>query len=84
MRTLPHMVIGALAAAVPDAALLLAVKREWLPRNHPVIRAHAFLHQSMWGFVVAAMFGWGSHLIADHYTCHNLTSTTRGRRPFRW
>jgi hypothetical protein len=84
MRTASHIVIGAAAAALPDIALTFAAGREWLPRDHPVIRAHAFLHQSAWGFVVAAMLGWGSHLVADHYTQHNLTETTRGRRPFRW
>jgi hypothetical protein len=84
MRTVPHVVTGALVAAVPDVALLLAIRREWLPRDHPVIRAHAFLHQSPWGFVVAAALGWGSHLVADRLTRHNIAPGVRAKRKWRW
>lgn len=84
MKTIPHIVTGALVAAVPDIALLLVIKREWLPRDHWVIRLHAALHQSPWGFVLAACLGWGSHLVADRLTSHNLAPGVRGKRKWRW
>jgi hypothetical protein len=78
------MLTAAAVAAVPDAALLLAVRRRWLPRDHPVIRVHAWLHQSPWGFVLAACLGWASHLIADRLTTHNVSPGIRARRGWRW
>lgn len=84
MRTVPHVLTGALVAAVPDVMLLLVIRREWLPRDHWVIRAHAFLHQSPWGFVLAACLGWASHLVADRLTKHNLAPGVRGKRKWRW
>lgn len=84
MRTIPHMVTGAVVAAVPDVALIFVVRRAWLSRQHPVIRAHAWLHQSPWGFVVAALLGWASHLIADRYTLHNVAPGEKARRGWKW
>lgn len=84
MKTLPHMAVAAVAAALPDVALLLAVRRRWLPRDHPVIRVHAWLHQSGWGFVLAGLLGWGSHLVADRLTRHNTAPGVRSRRGWRW
>jgi len=84
VKTIPHIVTGALCAAVPDIALLFSVGREWLPREHPVIRAHAWLHQSPWGFVVAACLGWASHLVTDYVTTHNIAPGVRAHRGWRW
>jgi hypothetical protein len=84
MRTVPHMATAAVVAALPDAALLLAVRRAWLPRDHPVIRAHAWLHQSPWGFVIAACLGWASHLVADRFSRHTIEPGVRARRGWRW
>jgi hypothetical protein len=78
------MVTAAVAAALPDIALVFAVRRKWLPRDHIVIRAHAFLHQSPWGFVLAGLLGWLSHLVADRYTVHNTAPGVRARRGWRW
>jgi divalent metal cation (Fe/Co/Zn/Cd) transporter len=78
------MVTAAVVAAVPDIALVFAVRRRWLDREHPVIRAHAWLHQSPWGFVVAACLGWGSHLIADRLTTHNVRPGVRAKRGWKW
>lgn len=84
MKTIPHIVAGALVAAVPDVMLLFVIKREWLPREHPIIRAHAWLHQSPWGFVLAGCLGWASHLVADRLTRHNLAPNVRGKRGWKW
>jgi len=84
MRTVPHIIVGGLLAALPDAALLLAVKREWLPQEHPIIRAHHWLHQSPWGYVLAGLIGWGSHMVADRYTMHNIAPGVRARRGWKW
>lgn len=78
------MIVGALAAAIPDVALVLTIRNRWLPREHPVVRAHAFLHQSPWGLVVAAAIGWLSHIVADRYTQHDLAPGVRGKRGWRW
>jgi hypothetical protein len=84
LKTIPHVVVGALAAALPDLALLFVVRREWLPHDHPVIRLHHFLHTSPWGFVVAGLIGWASHLVADRYTKHNIAPGVRAKRGWRW
>ena len=85
MRTLPHAAVGAAAAIAPDLALLALIgHRTWLPRTHPVIRAHAFLHQSPAGLILAALIGWTSHLITDRYTPHRLSPTETGHRGWRW
>jgi hypothetical protein len=84
VRTIPHIVAGAVVAALPDAALLLVIRRAWLPRDHWVIRLHAWLHQSPWGFVLAAVLGWASHLVADRYTTHNVAPGVRAVRGWTW
>jgi len=78
------MAVAAVVAALPDVMLLFVIRREWLPRDHIVIRAHAFLHQSPWGFVLAACLGWSSHLVADRLTSHNLAQDVRGKRKWKW
>jgi hypothetical protein len=87
------MVTAAAVSALPDVALLWLLRhplrdedpdRDWLPREHPVIRVHAWLHQSPWGFVVAALLGWGSHLVADRLTRHNTAPGVRARRGWTW
>lgn len=84
MRTVPHIVAGAVVAALPDLMLLFVIRREWLPRDHWAIRGHAFLHQSPWGFVLAACLGWASHLVTDRFTRHNLAPGVRGYRKWGW
>lgn len=78
------MATAALAAALPDIALVMTIRNRWLPRDHPVIKAHAFLHQSPWGLVVAAGIGWVSHIVTDRYSDHDLAPGVRGRRGWRW
>jgi hypothetical protein len=70
MKTPAHMLVGALAAALPDVALAAyGWRREWLPETHPLVRAHQFLHSPA-GIVVPVTLGWISHLIADRYSTH--------------
>ena len=70
MRTPAHMIVGAAAAAAPDAALaLFGWRRRWLPETHPLVRAHRWLHSPA-GLVVPLALGWASHLVADRYSWH--------------
>lgn len=84
MRTLPHLVTGAAAAALPDVALLWIAGAAWKPRDHPAVRLHAWLHSSPWGFVLAACLGWGSHLLADRLSTHYVAPGVKARRGWRW
>lgn len=70
MRTPEHIVIGAVTAALPDAALaLFGWRKEWLPESHPLVKAHRFLHSPA---SIPAIVGlaWVSHLIADRMSPH--------------
>ena len=80
-----HLVVGALAGALPDIALVAVIhQRTWLPPSHPVIRAHRWLHTSPWSLVLAAVLGWGSHLVLDRFTRHQVLPGLRVRRGWRW
>lgn len=75
---------GAVAALLPDALLVVfRWRRKWLPRDHPLVRAHAFIH-GPGGFGVAVALGFASHLVVDRFTKHNLAPGVTGRRPWRW
>ena len=80
-----HLLVGALAGALPDICLVAVIhQRTWLPPTHPVIRAHRWLHTSPWSLTVPAVLGWGSHLILDRYTRHNTAPGVRDYRGWRW
>jgi hypothetical protein len=83
VRTPAHLavgaVVGAAAAAAPDAALaLFGWRRTWLPATHPLVRAHQFLHSPA-GIVVPVTAGWISHLVADRYSAHRTAPEGAGR-----
>lgn len=79
-----HIVAGAVAALLPDALLLVfRWRKRWLPRTHPLVRAHAWVHGPA-GFGVAVALGFASHLVVDRFTRHNLAPGVVGRRPWRW
>lgn len=84
MKTLPHIITGAVVAALPDVALLWVAGGKWKPRDHPAVRVHAWLHTSPWGFVLAALLGWASHLVADYFSKHYVAPGVKARRPWRW
>lgn len=80
-----HMMVGALAGAAPDVVLLaIAPHRRWLPRDHPLVRAHAWLHRSPVGLCAAVALAWGSHMVLDRYTRHRTPTGTRERRGWDW
>jgi hypothetical protein len=79
-----HIVAGAVAALLPDVLLLgIRWRKKWLPRTHPLVRAHAAIHGPA-GFGISVALGFASHLILDRYTRHDLAPGIRGRRPWRW
>lgn len=79
-----HAALGALAGLAPDAVLAAFVWRKtWLPHDHPLMRAHRFIH-GPGGFAVAAALGFAVHVVADRYTEHNLAPGVRGKRGWRW
>lgn len=70
MKTSAHMLVGAVAAALPDLVLFtFGWRKKWLPETHPLVKAHRFLHSPA-GIVVPITIGWITHLIADRYSTH--------------
>lgn len=84
MNVLGHAAVGAVAALAPDAVLACFMwRRTWLPRTHPLVRAHAFVH-GPGGIALAVALGFATHVVADAVTEHNVAPGVRGRRPWRW
>lgn len=76
MNTARHMALGAVVAALPDAALAAyGWRREWLPDRHPLVRAHAWLHSPA-GAVAVVAAAWASHLVADAVSVHRGPDST--------
>jgi hypothetical protein len=72
LRTVQHILVGAAAAALPDIVLMsYGWRKDWLPEDHPLVRAHRFLHSPP-GIIVPFTIGWTSHLIADRYSAHRV------------
>ena len=70
MRTPEHLLIGAVAGALPDIALAaFGWRKKWLPESHPWVKLHRFLHSPASVPVIVGI-AWASHLIADHYSPH--------------
>lgn len=79
-----HVAVGAVAALLPDVLLLgIRWRKRWLPRTHPLVRAHAFIHGPA-GVPIAVVLGFLSHIVLDIVTPHDLAPGVRGRRPWKW
>lgn len=67
MKPPAHMLLGAAAAMLPDAALAtFGWRKRWLPETHPAVRVHRLLHSPA-GIVLLAV---ASHVVADRFSKH--------------
>lgn len=84
MRAHEHVVVGAVAALLPDVALwAFGWRRRWLPEGHPLVRAHRLLHGPA-GLGLAVVLGWVSHVVADHYSTHRAGPAGERVRGLPW
>lgn len=70
MRWPEHAAVGAVAAILPDIALVFfGWRRQWLPESHTLVRMHRFLH-SPGGLVFVFCLAWASHVVLDWVSPH--------------
>ncbi len=78
MKAREHAMIGAAAAVAPDIFLaLFGWRQDWLPKQHPLVRAHRFLHSPQ-GLVAIWLMGWSTHVIIDWFSPHRSYPVQRG------
>ena len=66
-----HFIVGGLAGVAPDFFLLFyGWRKNWLPKNHPLVMAHNFIHSWAGGLVTAIILGFISHIILDKFSHH--------------
>jgi len=70
MTPLTHVIVGAVSALAPDAALSLFFWRnQWLPESHTLRRLQRFLH-SPTGLWVVWCVGYTTHVVLDWFSKH--------------
>jgi hypothetical protein len=71
-----HIMVGAVAAALPDIMLaMFGWRSTWLDEAHPLVRLHRAAHdpRNLW---VVFGIGWATHVIIDQF-CRHRTEDDR-------